>query len=63
MALLVNRGVRPLRYSAWALPWRKTHALWPRMSLATGTMHGSAYEGDLKTLWAMSRSDTRTTNL
>jgi hypothetical protein len=26
-------------------------------------MHGSAHEGDLKTLWVMSRSETRTTNL
>ncbi len=63
MALLVKRGANPLRYSAWALPWRKTQDLWPRMSLAIGTIHGSAYAGDLKTLWARSRSDARTTNL
>jgi hypothetical protein len=33
------------------------------MSAAMGTIQGFAKAGDLKTLWARSRSETRTTNL
>lgn len=33
------------------------------IDVAMGTRHGLAKVGDLKTLWAMSRSEARTTNL